>query len=468
MDTSKDPKPPEVPERDKQGGDVRARWARAAPEVWTDRMLDALEKGVKGGKWFSLIDKVGRLDVLYAGFGQVEKNGGSAGVDGITVETFGERRLAELERLSREILGGTYQPRPVKRVYIPKPGSEEKRPLGIPTVRDRAVQASLRRVIEPIFEAGFADHSYGFRPGRGCKDALREVDAALEAGKTWVVDADLKSYFDTIPHGKLMERVKRKIADGRVLDLILKFLKQGVLEELKGWEPTEQGTPQGAVISPLLANLYLDELDHLMAARGRTMIRYADDFVILCADEAEARAALDEVKGWVEENGLLLHPEKTRIVDATVPGKGFDFLGYHFERGMKWPRIKNMVKLRGKIREATPRKSGVCLAATIQRLNRFLKGWFEYFKHSHKTTFPAVDQHVRMRLRSLLRKRRGGQGRGRGLDHYRWPNAYFAGRGLFSLKEAHGLLCQQRVRELRVASRMREIRQSGSEGGVFT
>ena len=185
--------------------------------VWTERMLTALEEGVKGGKWFSLIDKVYALANLRAAFEKVKANEGAAGVDHQTIEMF-ERHLEEnLEKLSRSLKDGTYRPQAVRRVWIPKPGSKEKRPLGIPTVRDRVVQAALRNVLEPIFEREFAEHSYGFRPDRGCKDALRRVDELLKAGYTWVVDADLKSYFDTIPHGPLMERVEEKVADGRVL-----------------------------------------------------------------------------------------------------------------------------------------------------------------------------------------------------------------------------------------------------------
>jgi RNA-directed DNA polymerase len=228
--------------------------------------------------------------------------------------------------------------------WIAKPGTSEKRPLGIPTVRDRVVQAALRNVLEPIFEKDFAAHSYGFRPGRGCKDALRRVDALLKQGYSYVVDADLKSYFDTIPHDLLMARIRDKIADNRLLTLVELFLKQQVMEMTAGWTP-ETGTPQGAVLSPLLSNIYLNPLDHLMAQSGVNMVRYADDFVILCRTEAEALKALALVQGWTAQAGLTLHPTKTRIVDAAVRG-GFDFLGYHFERGMRWPRRKSEKKLR--------------------------------------------------------------------------------------------------------------------------
>ena len=213
---------------------------------------------------------------------------------------------------------------------------------------------ALRNVLEPIFEHTFAEHSYGFRPGRGAKDALRRVDQLLQEGKCWVVDADLKGYFDSIPQDKLLVAIQEHISDGAVLELIQRFLEQGVMESGKGWSPTEKGTPQGGVLSPLLANIYLNPLDHLMAKQGREMIRYADDFIILCESEAEARQVLEEVRQWVEQAGLSLHPTKTRIVDASQAG-GFDFLGYHFERGMKWPREKSLAKFKEAIRQKTRR-----------------------------------------------------------------------------------------------------------------
>ncbi len=315
----------------------------------------------------------------------------------------------------------------MRRVWIPKPGSAEKRPLGIPTVRDRVVQAALRHVLEPIFERDFAEQSYGFRPNRGCKDALRRVDHLLRAGYTWVVDADLKSYFDTIPHDQLLERVREKVSDGRVLELLKAYLTQKVMETTKSWTP-EGGTPQGAVISPLLANLYLNPLDQQMAQQRSEMVRYADDFVILCRSQGEAAAALEQVRQWAEQAGLKLHPVKTRIVDATERG-GFDFLGYHFERGMKWPREKSLRKFKDTIRAKTRRTQGHSLKEIIADANRTLRGWFEYFKHSHRSTFRPLDAWVRMRLRSILRKRRGKPGRERKSDHCRWPNAFFTKQG---------------------------------------
>lgn len=404
-------------------------------------MLEALENGVKGNKWFSLIDKVWKGDNLSAAWLKTTLNGGSPGVDGQTIRQFTANLEKELKALQSQLMQASYTPYPVRRCWIDKPGSKDKRPLGVPVVRDRIVQGAARNVLEPIFEREFAEHSYGFRPGRGCKDALRRVDSLLESGHTWVVDADLKSYFDTIPHDKLMERVKERISDGRLLKLLEQYLKAGVMDGLKGWEVSEQGTPQGAVISPLLANLYLNPLDHLMAVNGYKMTRYADDFVVQCRSPAEAQAALEMIGQWVQENGLVLHPVKTRIVDATQKG-GFEFLGYHFERAMKWPRQKSLDKFKDTLRNKTRRTQGQSLSMVIAGLNPGIRGWFEYFKHSHRTTFEGLDGWIRMRLRSILRKNRGGKGKGRGRDHYRWPNAYFEQLGLFSLERARALASQ--------------------------
>ena len=443
---SQEEQPATVSERTQQAGEaqnpwaLRARWNWAEPEVWTERMLTALEQGVKGDKWFRLIDKVYALPNLRKAFARMKANGGAAGVDHVTVEAFERHLEANLEVLAQTLRDGSYRPQAIRRVWIPKPGSKEKRPLGIPTVRDRVVQAALRAVLEPIFERNFAAQSYGFRPGRGCKDALRRVDTLLKQGYSWVVDADLESYFDTIPHAALLHRVREKVADGRVLGLVAAYLTAQVMETAKGWTP-EGGTPQGAVISPLLSNIYLDPLDHLLAGKGYEMVRYADDFIILCRSEAEARTALERIQRWTASAGLKLHPDKTRIVDATSQG-GFDFLGYHFERGYRWPRRKSLEKLKDTLRVKTRRTDGHSLKAIIITVNRTLQGWFAYFQHSHYTTFSPLDKWVRMRLRSILRKRRGREGRGRGRDHQLWPNAFFAERGLFSLVAAHASVCQ--------------------------
>lgn len=428
--------------RTKQPGEaLREKWDWVERSIWSGRMLEALVKGVKGGVWFSLIDKLYRATTLYAAWATVKKNRGSAGSDHQSIKDF-ERDLAgEIARLAEELRTGSYRPRPIRRVHINKPGSKQKRPLGIPCVRDRVVQAALRLVIEPIFEREFIAQSYGFRPRRGCKDALREVDRLLKAGYTHVVDADLRAYFDSIPHEPLRAEVGRYIADGRVLGLIEGFLKQDILEGMAHWTP-EKGTPQGAVISPLLANVYLHPVDAAMAAAGYQMVRYADDFVILCPSRQEAEKALALVQRLTLERGLTLHPEKTRVVNVAASGQGFDFLGYHFEGGTRRPRNKSLKKLKDAIRSHTGRSNGHSLAVIIERVNHTLRGWFEYFKHSNKWTFPAIDSWVRRRIRSILRKRIGLKGISRGLDHRRWPNQFFRDHGLFSLVEAHRALLQ--------------------------
>jgi RNA-directed DNA polymerase len=274
---------------------------------------------------------------------------------------------------------------------------------------------------------------------------LRRVDALLEAGYTWVVDADLRRYFDTIPHAALMQRVRDQVADGRLLTLLEAFLTQHVMDGWSTWSP-EEGTPQGAVISPLLANIYLNPLDHQMATAGFELVRYADDLVLLCRSEAEAQCALTLLTTWTQEAGLTLHPDKTRVVDATLRG-GFDFLGYHFERGRHWPRAKSVKKLRAALRVKTRRSNGQALAVIIADVNRTLQGWFAYFQHSPRHALRPLDEWVRRRLRSVLRKRlrRSGSGRAR-RDHQRWPNTFFAAHGLYSLTTAHALACQSAKR----------------------
>jgi RNA-directed DNA polymerase len=352
--------------------------------VWTERMVSALENGVKGGRWYSLIDKVCAPATLAAAWTRVRANRGAAGVDGVSIERFAARSDLYLAELADELRAGTYRPLPVRRVDIPK-GNGGTRPLGIPAVKDRIAQTAMKLVIEPIFEATFRSESYGFRPGRGCHDALREVDRLIKEGFTHVVDADLAGYFDSIPHEPLVERVARRLSDGRVLGLLRLWLGQDVMSGLERWTPAA-GTPQGAVISPLLANIYLHPLDELMAAKGYRMVRYADDFVVLCRSREAAEAALAEVRRWVAENGLRLHPDKTHVGDCRQPGEGFDFLGYRFEAGQRRVRKKSLDRLKDSIREKTRRTRGDSLACTVADLNAMLRGWFGYFKHAHPRT----------------------------------------------------------------------------------
>lgn len=435
-------RPAKVLQEAKQAGETESRkWAWVERTVWTDRMLEALEKGVKGGVWFSLIDKVYRPETLQRAWRKVKANKGGAGTDHQSLEGFERDLERNLHKLHEELRTGSYQPRPILRTYIEKPGSRDKRPLGIPCVRDRVVQSALRFVVEPIFEWIFHPQSYGFRPERGCKDALREVDRLLKAGQVWVVDADFEGYFGSIPHEPLMREIEQYIGDGRVLGLLEAFLKQGIMEGLAQWTP-EKGTPQGAVISPLLANLYLNSVDGAMAAAGYRMVRYADDSVILCGSKEEAEGALRQMQRQTTEKGLRIHPEKTRLVDVRTPGQGFDFLGYHFEGGTRWPRKKSLKKLKEAIRKKSGRSNGKSLEGIIENVNGTLRGWFEYFKHSNKKAFPSLDQWIRRRLRSILRRRHKQKGISRGYDHYRWPNRYFRAAGLFSLEDAHRALLQ--------------------------
>jgi RNA-directed DNA polymerase len=418
---------------------VRGRWSWTEGAVWTNRMLTALEQGAKGGKWFRLIDKVFSERGLQAAARQVLANKGACGVDHVSVGRFQSQLLPELRMLSQSLQDGTYHPQAIRRVHIPKPGSRETRPLGIPTVRDRVVQTAIVQVIEPIFERDFAEQSYGFRPGRCCKDALRRVDQLIQAGHIHVVDADLKSYFDSIPHDRLLNRLREKIADGRVLSLIERFLQANVIDGLDQWTP-KSGAPQGAVLSPLLSNVYLDPLDHLLADAGFEMVRYADDFVILCRTAEEAGRALELVQQWTSENGLTVHPTKTRVVDVRT--EGFDFLGYHFRGSKHWVSDKSVRQVKEAIRQKTPSKSGRSLERHIADVNRTLRGWFEYFQHSRPWVFPRLDTFIRQRLRTILRKRSKRRGCARsGMDNRRWPNAFFANLGLFNLESARMLAC---------------------------
>lgn len=427
----------------KRGREVDARWEWTEPSVWTERMLDALERGVKGGKWYSLIDKVYGQETLVAAWKRVKRNRGSAGVDRETIEDFGRRVETRLARLAQQIEDDTYEPKPIRRTWIPKLGSRELRPLGIPTVTDRIAETAIRMTIEPIFEKKFMECSYGFRPKRSTKDALRRVQQHLDAGRSFVVDIDIEKYFDTIDHDLLMEEVKKEISDGRVLRMIEKSLIRGVMETTKSYAALEEGTPQGSVISPLLANIFLHPVDEAMTRAGYEVVRYADDWVVLCRTQEEAERAMRRMGELIEERGLRLHPEKTKLVDATAPG-GFDFLGYHFEQGRRTARKKSLRKLKDTIRENTRRGNGHSLERIIEMLNVILRGWFAYFKHSVPRIFERLDGWIRGRLRAILRRRLGLRGRGRGRDHHRWPNAYFQQMGLYSMSEAHQLLIRSR------------------------
>ena len=409
-----------------------ARWAHTS--IWTERMLTTLlANKVRGGKWHTLIDKVFDELNLFCSARKVLGKKGAAGIDRQTVDDFAEHERDELRWLQDQLREGTYVPSPVRRTWIPKPGSSEKRPLGIPTVRDRVVQTALVHVIEPILEATFHERSFGFRHGRGCHHALRCVEELLNSGFVYVVDADLKGYFDSIPKDRLLEIVQAKISDRRVLGLVKLYLDQGIMEDLRTWVP-EAGVPQGAVLSPVLSNAYLNPLDHRMADLGFQMVRYADDFVILCRTPEEAEAALALVRDWVESSGLTLHPEKTHIVDSRE--KSFSFLGYSFRGKLRFPREKSHRKFVDRIREMTPRKSGESLEAMVQWINQSTQGWFNYFRHCTWNIFEKYDEMIRRRLRRMLLKR-NRHNRKRLPRNQRWPNAYFTERGYTGLVAAH-------------------------------
>jgi len=429
-----------VPPTDKQVEEDL--WQRYGAErgVWSENMLIALERGIKGNKWFSLIDKVVSERTLGIAWEKVKSNAGACGVDGMTTGHFSKDSQRRLLTVREQIREGSYQPQAIRRAYIDKAGSREKRPLGIPAVRDRVVQSAVKMVIEPIFEREFAASSYGFRPGRGCKDALRQVERLLRKGRCHVVDVDIRGYFDNIPHEALMRLVRKHVADGKVLSLIEAFLKQGVLEDGIVIEPVT-GSPQGGIISPLLANIYLDPLDRLLESLGLESVRYADDIVVLAADAATAASALKRIRDWMEEAGLELHPAKTRVVDMSEGEAYFEFLGYRFKRSrhgrlLRLVRDKSKQKLRARLKKPTKRSNKWSLEAIIEMINPVLEGWFGYFKHAHWNDLTQMDAWVRMRLRSILRKRHKGRGRGKGRDHYRWPNCYFENLGLFSLDRA--------------------------------
>lgn len=419
------------------GGSARAVIGRGRASVWTERMVEAL--GTRE-VWYSLIDKVVDADTLWRGWKRVEANDGAAGVDRVDVARFGRHLDERLRRLGEALKADQYQPQAIRRVEIPK-ADGGRRPLGIPTVADRVVQAAVVEVIEPIFESRFAPRSYGFRPGRGCKDALRDVDEALQSGLVHVVDADLKGYFDSIPHERLLARVHERVKDGAVLRLIEGFLRQPIMSEVAMWTP-ETGTPQGAVLSPLLANIYLHPLDVEMEAQGYRLVRYADDFVVLCATAQAAEAALERIKRWVGEAGLSLHPDKTRLADLSEPGGCFDFLGYRFHRRpdgklARTIKPKKRRALYTRLKELTPRFSAHSTSEVLRRVSVWLRGVFAYFKHADGRTLHTLDAHVRYRLRRVLAARCGSFRSAKGkVAHQRWRNAYFHARGLFCLATA--------------------------------
>jgi RNA-directed DNA polymerase len=405
---------------------------------WTTPMVEALKRTrEQGRKWFQLYDKIADVKTLKEAWGRIEQRtkGGArtrgAGIDGVTVAEFSAIAPEQLTALEGKLKKGEYRPAPVKRHWIPKPGSDKKRPLGLPTVADRVVQEAARGVIEPIWEEQFLDGSHGFRPGRSTDSACRMMETYLEQGKVWIVDADISGCFDNIPHQVVIDLMARRIADGKALSLIESMLKAGILE---GWslKRNSVGTPQGGVISPLLCNITLHELDTRLEAEGMAYVRYADDFVLLCKTRREAERARDTAAQALAPLGLQLHPEKTRIVHLD---EGFDFLGWHYKGRQRWPRDKSVKSFRRKAKAKTRRNRPGSAEAICDELEPLLRGFFNYFRNGNSAgTFSQCTSWLRRRLRSILRKRQYGKsGISSRQDHFLWPNAFFEEKGLFDL-----------------------------------
>lgn len=377
-------------------------------------------------RFHALYDKVYRKDFLGNAWKEVKRNGGSAGIDKETIEDIIKKNPDNvLNEIQKTLEENEYRPKSVRRVYIPKPDGRQ-RPLGIPTIRDRIVQASTKALIEPIFEADFLECSYGFRPNRSAHDAMEAIRKANNAGFVYVLDADITGYFDNINHDRLMECVEKRISDRRILKLIRQWLKCGVVDS-DGFHGTELGTPQGGVISPLLANIYLHEFDKFWTEQKDVpgvLVRYADDFVILFRTEKEAERGIKLVQYKMREMGLQLNAKKTRLIDTKNGKEGFEFLGFHNHRVLsakyqryylqKWPGQKAMNRLRASIREVLDQRSTLVwdIEYLVKKLNPILRGWMNYFKYGNSSRkFSQIDSYIQERMALWWSKKHGKTGR---------------------------------------------------------
>jgi len=380
-------------------------------------------------KHHSLIDKVYKRLNLYIAFEKVRANKGAGGIDRVSLEEFERNRDLNLEEIHRLLYEDRYEPQPVKRVFIPKPNGD-RRPLGIPTIRDRVVQQALLNRIGKIFEAKFMECSFGFRPNRSALGAIRKVEEYFKEGYQWVVEVDIKSFFDTVEHEKLIDLVAEEIADGRILRLIRSFLKSGVMDEMETRYQTT-GTPQGGVISPLLANIYLHPYDEKMTTEGYKVVRYADDVIILCRNKQDAHRALERTRQILQkELGLALNEEKTRVLHKS---QSFEFLGYLFGRGysdFKMPRRRAIDSFKDKVRRITRRQQPKRLEQIISEINPVIRGWRNYFVHGNcKKLFWELDCWIENRLRAFKVKKWGLR------THLKLPHEVFEKLGLATLNE---------------------------------